>query len=208
MPYAFKQLLEKAAGGIAPGPSPTFSVFHLVLALEIIASKTTGRIKLAEDLRVGEGAMRTMLSRLRDAGLVKISKSGCSLTEKGRRIWKEYSMAAVKVRIGKSELSLGDHNYAILVRNRGRKVKSGMEQRDAAVIVGATSVTTMKMEKGRMVIPSVSNNVAGDFPKAAACLVELLHPEDDDAIVIGSSGTQEKAERGALAAAWTLLGDS
>jgi len=36
-------------------------------------------------------------------------------------------------------------------------------------------------------------------------LIELLHPSDNDAIVIVGSDTEEKAELGALAAAWSLL---
>jgi len=80
MPYKFKQRLEKIAGEKAPGPSPSFSVFHLLRAIELVAKKTMGRAKLAVGLNVGEGAVRTMLERLKDDGLVAISRDGCTLT--------------------------------------------------------------------------------------------------------------------------------
>ena len=207
MPHMFKQVLEKTVSEKAPGPSATFSVFHVLHAIELIAEKSRGRSKLAEYLHVGEGAVRTIIGRLKDAGLVSTSKAGCSLTNKGLRLWKEYRSIFNKVEIGKNELTLTDYNFAILIKNRGHKVRSGVEQRDAAVMAGAKGATTIMLKEGRMVIPSVSNNVPADFPKAANQIVTLLEPEENDAIVIGSAHSLGKAEYGTLAAAWTLLDD-
>jgi len=203
----FKQVLEKTVTEKAPGPSPTFSVFHVLRAIELIAEKSPGRSKLAEYLNVGEGAIRTIIGRLKDAGLVATSKAGCSLTNKGLRLWKEYKSIFKKVKIGKNELTLADYNFAISIKNHGHKVKSGVEQRDAAVMAGAKGATTIMLKESRLVIPSVSNNIAKDFPKAANQIVRLLEPEENDAIVIGSADSLGKAEYGTLAAAWTLLND-
>ena len=208
MPYLFKQLLEKITTEKAPGPSPTFSVFHMLRAIELMAEKTIGRSKLAEKLNVGEGAVRTIIGRLKDAGLVATSKTGCALTNKGLRLWKEYkSVFKKKAEIVKSELAFADYNFAILIKNRGHKVKSGVEQRDAAVMAGAKGATTIVLKKGCLNLPSVSNNVSKDFPEAANQLVQLLEPEENDVIIIGSAANLGKAEYGALAAAWTLLND-
>lgn len=208
MPYLFKQLLEKITIEKAPGPSPTFSIFHMLRAIELIAEKTIGRSKLAENLNVGEGAVRTIIGRLKDAGLVATSKNGCSLTNKGLRLWKEYkSIFKKKVEIVKSELAFADYNFAILIKNRGHKVKSGVEQRDAAVMAGAKGATTIVLKKECLILPSVSSNVTKDFPKAANQIVQLLEPEENDVIIIGSADNLGKAEYGTLAAAWTLLND-
>jgi len=208
MPHVFKWLLEAIAGEKAPGPSPTFSVLHMLRAMELIAEKSTGRSKLADNLNVGEGAVRTMIGRLKDAGLVITSKAGCSLTHEGLRLWKEYkSIFKKKTKIGKNELNLAEHNFAILIKNRGHKVKSGVEQRDAAIMAGAKGATTIMFKEGRLAIPSVSNNVAEDFPKAANQIVRLLEPEENDVIVIGSADSSGKAEYCTLAAAWTLIND-
>jgi len=208
MSHTVKQPLEKITGEKAPGPFPTFSVFHVLRALELIAEKSIGRSKLAENLNVGEGAVRTMIGRLKDAGLIKTSKAGCALTNRGLRLWKEYkSIFKKKVKIGKSELALADYNFAILIKNCGHKVKTGVEQRDAAVRAGAKGATTITCREGRLIIPSVSNNVAKDFRKAANLIIRHLEPEENDVIVIGSAESLGKAEHGALAAAWTLLND-
>jgi predicted transcriptional regulator len=208
MPHMFKQILEKITGEKAPGPSPTFSVFHMLRAIELTAKKAIGRSKLAKELGVGEGAMRTMINRLKDAGLISTSKLGCTLTSKGLKVWNEYNTVfRRKVGIGKSELTLADYNFVILVKNRGHKVKSGMEQRDAAIMVGGKGATTIMFKGKRLIIPSVSDNVAKDFPKAANQMIRLLRPEENDVIVVGSADSLVRAEYGALAAAWTLVND-
>ncbi|MEM3696316.1 MAG: DUF4443 domain-containing protein [Candidatus Bathyarchaeia archaeon] len=206
MSYAFKQILEKIAGEKAPGPSPTFSLFHMLNAIEVIAKQPIGRGMLAENLKVGEGAVRTIISRLQKAGLITVSKAGCVLTKKGLSLWKEYkAIFKEKIKIEKNELTLAEYNFAILLKNHAHKVKSGMEQRDAAVMVGAKSATTLLFRGQRLIIPSVSSNVAEDFPKAASQILKLLKPEENDVIIIVGADAPEKAHYGALAAAWVLL---
>jgi predicted transcriptional regulator len=208
MPSTFKRILEKITSEKAPGPSPAFSVFHVLRAIELLAEKTIGRSRLAEELRVGEGTIRTIISRLKDAGLIRTSKLGCILTDKGLKLWDKYkTVFRKKVEIEENELTLANYNLAILVKNRGHKVKSGMEQRDAAIMVGARGATAILFKEGRLIIPSVSNNMAKDFPKAANQIIRLLQPEENDVIVIVSCDSSEKAEYGALAAAWTLVND-
>jgi hypothetical protein len=197
--------MEEIMSEKAPGPSPKFSVFHMVLAIELIARKPIGRNALAERLKVGEGAVRTMINRLRDADLVITSKAGCSLTEKGLSVWKEYTSILQKFDIGKSELTEADYNSVVLVKDRGHKLKAGMEQRDAAVKAGAKNATTIVFKRGRLTIPSVSENVDEDFPKAASQIFKLFRPDEQDVIMIAGADSPEKAEYGALAAAWTLL---
>ena len=208
MPYKFKQLLEKIASEKAPGPSPSFSVFHLLRAIELIAKKTIGRAKLADGLNVGEGTVRTILDRLKNAGLVVISRDGCTLTSEGLRLLREYGLIFKKrIELGKNELALADYNFAILIKDRGHKVKSGVEQRDAAVMAGAKGATTVIFKGRRLRIPSVTDDVAEDFPNAANQMVRLLEPEENDVIIIGSADSLRKAEYATLAAAWTVLND-
>jgi len=205
MSYSFKQILEKMSRGKAAGPSPTFSVFHLIVTLELIANKPVGRNRLAEELNVGDGAVRTIVERLKNAGLIETSKIGCSLTEKGMKLWKDYSLVVKKVEIESNELTLANYSFAIAVRNRGDRIGSGMEQRDVAITMGAKSVTAMKLSKGCLIIPSVSKDVAHDYPVAAQEIMKLLAPRENDAVIISSADDPRKAEYGALSAAWTLI---
>jgi len=208
MPSKFKQLLESIAREKAPGPSITFSVLHMLRAMELIAEKTVGRSRLSEELKVGEGAVRTIIGRLKSSGLITTSKMGCALTSKGLKIWNEYKLIfRKKVEIEKGELMPANFNIAILVKNYGHKAKSGIEQRDAAIKVGAKGATTIIFKEGRLIIPSVSNDAAKDFPNIANQIIKLLQPEENDVIVIGSADSLDTAEYGTMAATWALLGD-
>ena len=207
MPQTFKQFLEKLAGEKARGPTPSFSVFHLLLALELVAKKSVGRSKLAQELGVGEGVGRTVIGRLREAHLIATSKAGCQLTEKGLMLFNNYQSTLRKAAVAKNELTFTHYNFAILVRNRGHKVKSGIEQRDATVMAGAKGATTMLFRKGRLIFPSFGREVAKDSRKASNDTVALLKPEENDVLIIVSAENMRKAEYAALAAAWTLLND-
>ena len=86
-----KKILEELPKERAPGPSPSFSVFHVMKALELTAKEgPIGRGKLSRELGIGEGVTRTLLNRLIDAGLIATSKLGCSLTKKGETIWNDF----------------------------------------------------------------------------------------------------------------------
>jgi predicted transcriptional regulator len=208
MSAELKETLERIISERGPGPSPTFSIFHMLHAIELIAEKKLGRGKLAESLSVGEGATRTIVDRLKGAGLIKTSKAGCALTDKGVKFWKKYkAIFEKKVEIGRNELTLSDCNFAILVKNRGNKIKSGVEQRDAAVKAGAKGATTIVFANNKLEIPSVSSDAKSDFPKATTQILKLFKPEENDVIIIVSAEDLRKANYSALAAAWTLLED-
>src|SRR4030067_1674001 len=137
MTSAFKQFIENIAKQKAPGPSTTFTESHIFYALELMARKPVGRNKLAMKLEVGEGTIRTIVNRLKEAGLITTSKEGCTLTSKGLSVWKKFAeYFPERAEIGKTELTNAEHNYAFRVKNSGHKVKSGIEQRDAAIMAG------------------------------------------------------------------------
>ena len=204
---SFRHSIEKLTKEKAAGPTASVSTIHLLLALERIAAKPIGRNKLAEELGIGEGATRTLIDRLKDGGLIEISKSGCSLTQNGLKLFKEYESIIKKTKIGKNELTLTEYNYAALVRNGASKVKAGIEQRDAAIIAGAKSATTIVCRNGRLAFP-FPNREMNDYLKASTQIENLLKPKENDAIVIVGSDKSEKAEYGALAAALTLIDSS
>jgi predicted transcriptional regulator len=208
MPSKIKNLLEKIIGEKAPGPARTFSIFHVLRAIELLSEKPVGRGKLAQELSVGEGAVRTLINRLKEAGIVSTSKAGCQLTVKGLKLFEEYRKVFRKrAKIEKTKLMPTPFNSAMLARNCGDKVKSGIEQRDAAVRVGAKCVTTIIFKNGRLIIPSVCDDLSRDYPKIAEKLIELLQPEENDVIVVAGADNLELAEYGATAAAWALFED-
>ena len=78
MAASLKKFMQQIAGKKAPGPSTTFTIFHVFYALELLSQKSLGRNKLAEKLNVGDGAVRTIISRLKEAGLIETSKEGAT----------------------------------------------------------------------------------------------------------------------------------
>lgn len=206
MPVKIKSFFEEIAGEKAPGPIPTFSVLHLLRVLEVLADGPVGRGKLAEELNVGQGAIRTIIKRLKQAGLISTSKEGCRLTVKGQRVWdKCKKVFGGKVEIKQDKLIPADYNFAILVKNCGNKISTGIEQRDAAIKLGAKGAAVIIYREGRFSIPSVSDDVSRDYPGLIAQLVRLLNPEENDVIIVGGADDVYKAEYGAMAAMWTLL---
>jgi len=206
MGASLKRFIQEIAGKKAPGPSATFTVFHIFYALELLSQKPLGRNKLAKKLNVGDGAVRTIINRLRNAGLIETSKEGCALTEKGLETWRQFEQVFSKrVEIPSSELSQSEFNFAFLVKNSGNKVKSGIDQRDAAIIAGARKALIAVFKDGHLRIESVSDCIEKLYPKAAAQILKELTPEDNDIIIIAGADTALRAKRGAFAASWSLI---
>ena len=206
MAASLKKFMQQIAGKKAPGPSTTFTIFHVFYALELMAQKPLGRNKLAEKLNVGDGAVRTIISRLRDAGLIETSKEGCNLTKKGLEIWMQFEEIFPKrVEIPRSELSESDFNFAFLVKNSGQKVKSGIDQRDAAIIAGARKALVIVFRNGHLWIESVSDCIENLYPNAASLFLKELAPAENDVIIVAGADSALKAKRGAFAASWSLI---
>ena len=206
MATSLKKFIQEIAGKKAPGPSTTFTVFHVFYALELMAQKPLGRNKLAKKLIVGDGAVRTIISRLRKAGLIETSKEGCNLTSKGLEVWKQLEKVFPKrVEIPKSELTLSEFNFAFLVKNSGQKVGSGIDQRDAAIIAGARKALVIVFKDDHLRIESVSDSMEKDYPAAANQILKELTPQNNDTIIIAGAESALKAKRGAFAASWSLI---
>jgi DNA-binding MarR family transcriptional regulator len=157
MAVSLKKFLTQIAGKKAPGPSTTFTIFHVFYSLELLSQMPLGRNKLAEKLNVGDGAVRTIISRLKDAGLIEISKEGCRLTEKGLETWRQIEeLFPKRIVIPRFELAPSEFNFAFLVKKSGQKVKSGIDQRDAAIIAGARKALVIVFKDGHLRIESVS----------------------------------------------------
>lgn len=190
------------------GPSPTFVRAHLLLAFLTIGESTTiGRHSLAVRAGLGEGAVRTILKRLREEGLADADASGCHLTRGGQEA---YSLLVTKLSpmtaIEGSRLTMGAMQVAVSVRGAGDAVKSGIEQRDSAISVGAAGATTYVVRGSRFTIPGGSNDCEKDFPSRAwTALRKRLKSKDGDAVILCGSDREETARLGALSAALTLL---
>jgi hypothetical protein len=198
--------LRQLAEQKAPGPPASFTELHLAKAIEVIGRERIGRLGLSERLRLGEGATRTLIDRLAEAGFVKISRLGCELTRSGLLILHELNKKlGSRTKVSKSHITVGSHNFGILVKGAGKKVKSGIEQRDAAVRAGAAGAVTLVLKQGELVMPPQPGSIVRRWPSVAKQILGTFQPEEYDVIIIAGGDSEKKAEDGASAAAWTLI---
>ena len=204
------QTIEKVIGKMAPGRVPSFREAHVIKALETIgAGKGVGRIKLSKILGLGEGETRTLVKHLKNGRLVEVSRSGIVLSKFGEEIFSDLrSKISGSTEVPGSPLTVGPFNLAVLVRDVGHRVKYGVEQRDAAIKVGALGATTLVFSGDRLIVPGVGEDVFREVKQIRATLVSELKPKENDVIIIGSAKNKLKAELGAKTAAFELLKSS
>jgi predicted transcriptional regulator len=194
-------LLDKFVSKTAPGRSPDFTQAHLLYTLILLKRQRIGRRQLADELRLGEGTVRTLLGRLQEEGLIEISRSGVTLSDKGR----EYLGAIEGVikwgPLPKTEITVDEVNWAVLVRDASNRVRIGVEQRDEALIHGASGATTLVFHDAKWVLPGLNEKVEDHILMG----LSDFNPQENDVAVIGSSGDGFTSTIGALAAAIALL---
>ena len=196
-------ILRQAVTKLAPGRSPSYTETHVLKALELIeAGDSIGRQQLARELRLGEGTVRTLISRLKEQGLLTTTRGGMALTAVGSRLMEDMKAYYLAFELPETQMTLGLNNYAILVKGAGSFVDKGIEQRDAAIIAGARGATTLIAEDGEIRMP-------GFVEPIDSTVIELIrasvHPVEGDVIIIGSDDDKFNAEMGAKSAALKLM---
>jgi DNA-binding transcriptional regulator LsrR (DeoR family) len=200
------RVLKELAAEKAAGPRPLFTQLDLARAIEIIGTEHIGRNKLSERLGLGEGTTRTLIDRLLDARLIEISRAGCELTRSGHSILNELNRRlGTRTTVPRSSVTVGTYNFGIVVKGAANMVKSGIEQRDAAVRAGADGAVTFVVRHGELVMPPAAESVMRRQADSAKKIQETFRPQERDAIIIAGADSEQNAEEGARAAAWTLL---
>lgn len=200
--------LQALAQLASAGPTPAFAYPQVACALLRIGDQeSVGRTQLSKTLGLGEGTTRTIIKHLTLARLVKSSRQGCTLTPKGLLLYKRLRSRLSKTSVvNAGQLSLDSASTAVLVKEAARRVKQGIEQRDAAVRSGATGACTILMKHGRLVMPQGSDEWKLDLDDPLAReLVNVFHPQHDDVIIIASAHEKSVADYAAIAAGLMLL---
>ena len=189
-----------------PGPSISFSLVDGVRAILELGVDGIGRERLAKNLGIGNGAVRTLIKRLDRMDLIERGKGGCRLTKKGQGVFRTLN-ARIKIgEINGGPLSTDRFTETILIRGGAIAVKIGLEQRDAAIREGATGATTLIYKSGKFVIPGGSRDCEQDFPNLLWDKLRTgLKPVDGDLIIICSGSSKQIASKGAFSIAWTAI---
>ena len=195
------QILERLSEKTAPGQTPEFTKTHVLLAILTINREKIGRKQLSRKLELGEGTVRNLINRLQEEELILTTRQGVSLTEKGEKFLLDISSNIKGTQIDDTRITVGEYNYAVIIRNQAQKVRFGVEQRDQALISGAKGATTIKFNKGDFIIPGVDSKLDEFILEK----LENLNPKDDDVIIIGTGDTPFSAKIGAYSAGLMLI---
>ena len=209
--HMYIMTLEKVTSRYAPSRVLSFDVVHVFAALQMIGknNNTTSRNALCEGLVLGEGTVKTLVKHLKMQGLIETSNRGTKLTAKGKSICEGLlSVIPSEMSLPKCSVALSRFNYAVLVREFGFAVGLGIEQRDAAMKMGATGATTLLFKDNKFVMPANSDDSLKREREVRRMIVEQLNPREGDVIIIGSADNNGKtAELGAKnAALLTIFG--
>ena len=201
------RVIERVTSKIAPGRAPSFTEAHVIKALETISTrKIVGRIVLSNELGLGEGTVRTLIKHLKRQKLIAVSRKGIMLSESGKELFLKLRLhVSEAVEIPPSPLTVGSHNVAVLVKNRGQAVKYGLEQRDAAIRAGALGATTLVFSQNKLSMPGVEQDIFKDVSLIRDILISKLRPQENDVIIIGTAEDKKTAELGAKMSAFKLL---
>ena len=185
----------------------TFSTPHVFKAFQLLyADSYVSRSTFCEQLHIGEGAVKTMIAHLKETGFVDSTKSGTFLTAKGKNFAKSlHDVIDSECTIPKCNIARSKFNYGVILRTYSFASKSGMEQRDYAVLYGASGATTLQYKENQFVFPKESIDCLSDDPKTRKILLENLNPRNGDLIIIASADDPFVAEIAAKnSALWTL----
>jgi predicted transcriptional regulator len=194
----------------SPGPAPAFTHVDITQAILAIGDEhQVGRIELSKKLGIGEGAIRTVIKHLTQAGIIEIAKGGCRLTRRGMQLYSSLRSKLTNILpVEARQLALDKVSAAVLVRGAGYLVKKGIEQRDAVIRAGGTGACTLVLQ-GREFLMPMSSNEEWRLNREDPLFQDLengLSPKEGDVVVVSSARDRVTAEHGAMAAALTLMG--
>ena len=196
--HTYVKALAQIASRYAPSRMLSFELVHIFKVFQLLnKNKHVSRALLCQELLLGEGSVRTLIKHLRMQDLIQSTNQGTILTEKG----KTFSTSLVQSIPTESEMpqcsiALGKFNYAVLLKQAGFAIKSGLEQRDASIKVGALGATTLLYKDYKFIMPGIISCLLDrnddfmekeeGYSNIAKFLINRLQPKDDDVIIIGS----------------------
>ncbi len=175
----------------------TFNTPHVLKSILLLSSqKYVSRSSFCSELQLGEGAVRTLISHLKEHGLVDSIKAGTFLTNKGKKFAMQFhKIMPSQTFLKKCCLTNGEHNCAILIKREYiDEIGNGMQQRDYAILYGASDSLTLIYRDGEFVFSGDKVVCFPDEPEIRDELIQTLEPEEKDIVIITSSDDKFVAE--------------
>jgi hypothetical protein len=188
------KLLEKVSHQNTTSRRLSFGIGHIFKALQL--AKLNGHISrdlLRKELSLGEGSIKTLVKQLKTTNMIMTSNAGTILTDTGEKLISQILLCIPnETIIPKSSITVGKFNYVVLVKNIANSIRSGIEQRDIAIKSGAMGATTLIFKDGKFLISGTNFNALVDELHVQKILIENLHPNDNDVIIIGSDNQNKQ----------------
>lgn len=209
MVHTFVEAVTRIATRYAPSRVLSFSEVHVFKTMQLMKdNRRVSRVLLCKELGLGEGAVKTLVKHMKTDDLIATTNGGTRLTSRGKAICNALvSSIPEDTSLPKCSVALGKFNHAVLLKNLSYVIKSGIEQRDAAIKMNAIGATTLLYKDKKLVMPTnMMQNSLKKEPEIRKLLIEKLKPEQEDVIIIGSSDIDSRtAELAAKNAALSTL---
>jgi hypothetical protein len=213
---------------------PTFTRAHVFLSLLVFDAnpKGIGRYRLKEELLIGSGTARSLIEKLknkirfidvmREGGSKSNRRSGHVLTKKGKVFLNEFKkkiplLCSGDLEVLKEIIIESEKNVATIciVKKGSNKMKYGVEQRDAAILVSGSGATCLQYDGENLNFPLASSGRKLDEKDSVNKEIlnyfkNLISKEDGklengDVIIIGLGSNSKKSRLASLNAALTLI---
>ncbi len=163
-------------------------------SLMILREGRMGRKGLAEALGVGEATGRTILSKLKAAGLAASDRGGAYLTPAGEEKSESLLRLVRPIRVELPE-RYGNAVVGVEVKAACDLLRTGVRQRDEAVRGGALGALVLIKRGGKYVFPEDGQ----EYP-----LVASPEPADGSCVIVAWADSTSQAIHGAMRAAGSM----
>ncbi|MBN1802210.1 MAG: hypothetical protein JW891_11925 [Candidatus Lokiarchaeota archaeon] len=209
---------------------PSFDYIHIILALylfgELGEEEGIGRYRLKEELLVGSGTVKSLITKLnKKIQFITVlsnrnQKKGHVLTKKGENFLSKIKNAIPVLKKGDlsqfKDIIIESKDvdaYICLVKNGSRNLTNGIAQRDAAIKINGSGATCLVYDGIKFTFPTRSpadsnmeqfdvGKPIQDYFKKELSNISL---SKGDVLIMGLGDSPEKARLAALNAALTLI---
>ena len=207
--HMYIKTLQEISDRYAPSRILSFNMVHVLKALQLIDTRGhISRNSLCKELNLGEGSIKTLVKHLKTQNIIETSNAGTRLSKDHKKYFaKLLSCIPAECTMPICSIAIGKFNYAVLLRLQRFTIRSGIEQRDEAIKMGAISATTLLYKDNKFIMPGETYDSLDKEPCIQKILTEQLQPIEGDIIIVASAIEDEKiAEFSAKSAAlWTIM---
>jgi hypothetical protein len=183
------RIVKRADRGGAPR---SFGLGHVFLALYRIDDSTPlSREKLGTCLGLGGGAVKSLVSKLRDYNLIQTLKVGNVLSDEGLRFVRSLrSLIPVVSEVSVRNLSTGRKNVAAIIRGIDKVGLEPISLRDEAIRAGGTGATTLFFDGSLIRVPGVYDDLSTVSNLDVKALTQLGLQGGDVILIVGGTNIQ------------------